>query len=241
MAYKTEIQVKVDGLSQVKKLEETLTRVNSLTTRINKQAASKIVDIGRTNAETKALSNLNRELERTIALQGKASRSGGGGKPGGGGGGGKPGGGVNRLESAALGVGFPLLFGGGAGQVLGGLAGSFVGSGFGGQILGSAIGGQIEEATARTAELGRALESLDMSALAESTLLVTAELREAVDASIALGESQAAINAVTKKVIQQTGLLPEAVDEINNTVTGLSNAWDEVVGAVSGLDRESVG
>ena len=45
-------------------------------------------------------------------------------------------------QSAALGVGFPLLFGGGAGSVLGGLAGSA--GGFGGQILGSAIGQQID-------------------------------------------------------------------------------------------------
>jgi hypothetical protein len=235
VAYKTEIQVKVDGLSQVKKLEETLARVNSLTTRINKQAASKIVDIGRTNAETKALSNLNRELERTIALQGKASRSGGGGKPGGGGGGGKPGGGVNRAESVALGVGFPLLFGGGAGQVLGGLAGSFVGSGFGGQILGSAIGGQIEDAIARTAELGRALESLDLTALADSTLLVNAELREAIQSSIDLGESQKAVEAIAKETLLQTGLFPENIQDATNAATLLSNVWDELVGSVSGL------
>ena len=190
MAYKTEIQVKVEGLADVKKLEETLARVNALQAKINERGTSKLVDTGRVKAETNAVAGLNKELEKTIALQSKASK--GGGPKGGSGGGGKPGGGggVNRAESAALGVGFPLLFGGGAGQVLGGLAGSFVGSGFGGQILGSAIGGQIEDAIARTTELGRALESLDMGALADSTLLVTAELREAVSASIALGDSR---------------------------------------------------
>ena len=168
-------------------------------------------------------------------MQSKASK--GGGPKGGSGGGGKPGGGggVNRAESAALGVGFPLLFGGGAGQVLGGLAGSFVGSGFGGQILGSAIGGQIEDAIARTTELGRALESLDMGALADSTLLVTAELREAVSASIALGDSQKAVEAVSREVLLQTGLLPENVKSITDASLRLSNAWDEVNGAVSGL------
>jgi hypothetical protein len=226
VAYKTEIQVKVDGLSQVKKLEETLTRVNSLTTRINKQAASKIVDIGRTNAETKALSNLNRELERTIALQGKASRSGGGGKPGGG---------VNRAESVALGVGFPLLFGGGAGQVLGGLAGSFVGSGFGGQILGSAIGGQLEDALRRIQEIDRATQNLDMDSLAESAIVVNAELRETVQNLVDMGESQRAVEVAAAAVSMQTGVLPESVRDASSAVTLLSNIWDELVGRVSGL------
>ena len=41
---------------------------------------------------------------------------------------------AKRAESIALGVGFPLLFGGGAGSVLGSAAGSFAGDGFGGQI-----------------------------------------------------------------------------------------------------------
>jgi len=45
------------------------------------------------------------------------------------------------FQSAALGVGFPLLFGGGPGSIAGGLAGSAFG--FGGQILGSAIGQQL--------------------------------------------------------------------------------------------------
>lgn len=62
-----------------------------------------------------------------------------------------------RLESIALGVGFPLLFGGGAGEVLGSLAGSFVGTGFGGQILGGAIGGILDDFATRAAILGTAL------------------------------------------------------------------------------------
>ena len=142
---------------------------------------------------------------------------------------------AQRGQDLALGAGFPLLFGGGAGQVAGGVIGALGGGGFGGQILGAAIGQQIEDATRRTAELGQALETLDMSALADSTLLVTAKLREAVDASIALGDSQKAVEAVTKETLLQTGLLPGSVKEINSTVTGLSNAWDEVVGAASGL------
>ena len=49
------------------------------------------------------------------------------------------------LENVGLGVGFPLLFGGGLGSILGGGLGSFVGAGFAGQIIGSAIGAKFDE------------------------------------------------------------------------------------------------
>ena len=63
-----------------------------------------------------------------------------------------------RLESLMLGAGFPLLFGGGAGEVAGGLLGSFgPGMGFGGQILGSAIGGILDDFISSAGELGAAL------------------------------------------------------------------------------------
>ena len=64
---------------------------------------------------------------------------------------------AQRTESIALGVGFPLLFGGGAGAVGGSLAGSFVGSGFGGQILGGAIGQAIDQFIVKVTDLGKAL------------------------------------------------------------------------------------
>ena len=169
-------------------------------------------------------------------MQSKASK--GGGPKGGSGGGGKPGGGggVNRAGKRRTWRRFsPVVWRWSGSSSWRKPAGSFVGSGFGGQILGSAIGGQIEDAIARTTELGRALESLDMGALADSTLLVTAELREAVSASIALGDSQKAVEAVSREVLLQTGLLPENVKSITDASLRLSNAWDEVNGAVSGL------
>lgn len=147
--------------------------------------------------------------------------------------------GLERFGEFGLGAGFPLLFGGGAGQVLGGALGTALGgggpAGFGLQIAFSAIGGQIEDAIARTAELGRALESLDLSALADSTLLVNAELREAVQNSIDLGESQKAVELLAQETFEQTGLLSESVDDAKEAALRLSNAWDETVGAVSGL------
>ena len=51
-------------------------------------------------------------------------------------------------ENLALGVGFPLLFGGGPGSVIGSGIGSLFGEGFGGQILGGAIGQILDQAVA---------------------------------------------------------------------------------------------
>lgn len=65
-----------------------------------------------------------------------------------------------RAESLALGVGFPLMFGGGAGSILGSAAGSFLGkTGFGGQIIGGAIGQVLDQFVAATAQLGQALNT----------------------------------------------------------------------------------
>ena len=85
-------------------------------------------------------------------------------------------------ENLALGVGFPLLFGGGAGSVLGAAAGSFVGSGFGGQILGGAIGQIVDQFVTATTELGKAL--LDTSrifdTLKEASLISSRALEKTI-------------------------------------------------------------
>ena len=73
---------------------------------------------------------------------------------------------ANLNENLALGAGFPLLFGGGPGAVLGGVAGAFTGKkgGFGMQILLSALGTQIDtfvqEMLQKAKDLAPAFESL---------------------------------------------------------------------------------
>lgn len=88
-----------------------------------------------------------------------------------------------QAESLALGVGFPLLFGGGAGSVLGAAAGSFVGNGFGGQILGGAIGQIIDDFIKSTQDLGIALNepTKAFDALKERSLLATKALEKLGD------------------------------------------------------------
>ena len=61
------------------------------------------------------------------------------------------------MENIGLGVGFPLMFGGGPGAILGGGLGSFVGEGFAGQIVGSAVGAKLDELTKSAADFARSL------------------------------------------------------------------------------------
>jgi hypothetical protein len=138
-------------------------------------------------------------------------------------------------ENLALGAGFPLLFGGGVGQVAGGLLGSFFGSGFGGQILGSAIGQQLEDALRRISEIGTVTKTLNLDALRDSVIAVNSDLDVTVERLIKAGKANAAQTEIAKQVTLQTGLLPEQTAATSQAVNGLGTAWNEVVGAVSGL------
>lgn len=150
---------------------------------------------------------------------------------------------LGQLGAFGLGAGFPLLFGGGAGQVIGGAVGTGLAKAFGLageaamgiQIAMSAIVGKAEELVRRFTEVGNAIRSLDMDALAQSFVTVTASTRELVRNLIQAGEAQAAVSVAANETFQQTGVLPEAVSDITNNVNLLSNVWDEFVGSVSGL------
>ncbi len=162
-----------------------------------------------------------------------------------GGGGGGGGGASNKgslgfnpnatAENLALGAGFPLLFGGGAGQVAGGLLGSFFGAGFGGQILGSAIGQQLEDALRRISEIGRSLETLNMETLRASVIIVNRDLDYQAQKLIEIGKYEQARAAITKQVVLQTGAVGSAVEDAASTTRLLQNAWDGFVAPVSAL------
>lgn len=187
--YNVDIQLQVQGLKKVQDLNKTVERLNQETkslqgklntgnpfnaagaTKLNKalqDGINKTQTLSRRNKDAadrqarniKNLINLRKELRRVEldnairrqkaaaqeAARSKKQRAAG-------------------FQSAALGVGFPLLFGGGAGSVIGGGLGSV--GGFGGQIIGSAIGQQIDQFARKTAELGVALSAagLDVTAV----------------------------------------------------------------------------
>ena len=176
------------------------TKLNKLTKKLNEasKSANKIneafkkvqqkggASLDKTNGtldkKLTKLKNINKELRRenklltkNASLQRQATRSGrgGGDRPGGGFGGG------GRLSQAVLGGGFPLLFGGGPLQALGGFAGGAAG-GFAGGIAGQLIVGQFEQLGRAAAELGQAFSetSFDLDRVAEATGIVGTETEE---------------------------------------------------------------
>ena len=134
-------------------------------------------------------------------------------------------------ENLALGAGFPLLFGGGPGSVAGSVLGSFVGSGFGGQILGGAIGQILDQAIQKTAQLGSALQTLDISQIEESGVRINANLETQIDLVRQAGNAYAAQQLLQQEVFATTGAIPGTIEGITNSVNVLSSAWSEFTAA----------
>ena len=136
-------------------------------------------------------------------------------------------------ENLALGAGFPLLFGGGAGSVAGSALGSFVGPGFGGQILGGAIGQILDQAVQKAAQLGSALQLLDISKIEESGVRINANLETQISLIRQTGNAYAAQQAIQQEIFATTGALPGTVQGISDSVNVLSSAWSEFTAATS--------
>ena len=109
------------------------------------------------------------------------------------------------FQSAALGVGFPLLFGGGAGSVIGGGLGSA--GGFGGQILGSAIGAQLDAFAASSAKLGQALNLLtaDVDEVIKATGESGTEFEQLVKGLEKVAGTEAALEVASAKLAVAVG------------------------------------
>jgi len=141
-------------------------------------------------------------------------------------------------ESLQLGVGFPLLFGGGPGSIAGGAIGALSGGGFGGQVFGSAIGQQIEQLINGISEIGTAIETIDVERLRSAGVRITAELKNQVDLLRESGDLVKARAALEEGVFQQTGALPGVTQDIANAVNLLAAAGKELglaVGTTLGI------
>ena len=136
-------------------------------------------------------------------------------------------------ENLALGAGFPLLFGGGAGAVGGSVLGSFFGSGFGGQILGGALGQVLDQAVQSAAKLGTALQTLDLRALEESGIRVNANLETQVQLLRQAGDAAGAQQLIQEQIFRTTGALPGTVEGISDAVNLLNSSWSEFTAAAS--------
>ena len=178
----------------VAKAERTLKRAVASTEQ--EQLAVKALVAAR-KQNNQQLERQNKLLKEEELLQGVGRRPKAKGSPMGGAGGKGRGGGFGGLQSAALGVGFPLLFGGGAGSIAGGLLGSA--GGFGGQILGSAVGQQLDQFAQKTAELGVALSKagLDVEAVTKAAGELGSEAERVINElnKVAGAEEAAAVAA----------------------------------------------
>ncbi|NCW67065.1 MAG: hypothetical protein EBV86_00635 [Marivivens sp.] len=110
------------------------------------------------------------------------------------------------FEQVGLGAGFPLLFGGGAGSVLGGALGGLTGS-FGAQIAFSAIGQQIDQFVAGMVDAGKALTSVGSAAdfMAEKSLFSSDSMQFRIEKLIEEGQVTEAAALMTQEMAKQVG------------------------------------
>ena len=111
-----------------------------------------------------------------------------------------------RLEQVGLGAGFPLLFGGGAGSVIGGGLGGLTGS-FGAQIAFSAIGQQIDQFVAGMVDAGKALTSVGGAAdfMAEKSLFSSDAMQFRIEKLIEEGQVTEAAALMTQEMAKKVG------------------------------------
>ena len=114
---------------------------------------------------------------------------------------------IRRLEQVGLGAGFPLLFGGGPGAVLGGAAGGLTGS-FGAQIAFSALGQQIDRFIASVASVGTALTSASgtVEMFREKNLFSSDAVKEHAFQLEQQGELQKLATLLTRDLASQIGV-----------------------------------
>lgn len=170
--------------------------------------------------------------------------------------------GQNLQQDLALGVGFPLLFGGGPGAVLGGAAGAIAGGGKGGfglQVLGSAVGQQFDAFARVAAETGVALtstsgalelmrdKSLFSSDAARERAAVLEELGQVEELAAHLTQEMAlaignnGVNSLqglgdaTKETTRLWNLLTtQLVKLISGPLQGFLNIVNQVLGGITG-------
>ena len=176
----------------------------------------------------------NRVRDAGFGIQGPALPP----SAGGGGGNGGRTGGQSSLANVALGAGFPLLFGGGPGAVLGGAAGGLVpGQGaFAAQIALSALGQQLDTFVASIAKLGQALNPVtaDLEAITTAAgLSGTATQKYILDLDAA-DKSTEALAAATQQlalVVGNEGV--NALRDFGDQTQELTNQWNVLITQIS--------
>ena len=233
--YRANIEVIAKGLQSVDKLAKSVKKLNKIVQQSNKLKESKT---DRYSQQLKKQNNLlktqiadQRQLNSLLEQEGKLRRSSAkaaqASRPRGGGG---LGGGGGRVSQAILGGGFPLLFGGGPAQALGGLIGGAAG-GFAGGIAGQVIVGQFEAIGRAAADLGNALDPLTFDLEAVSTAAgvagtETAQFLEKIEKYGSATEAARLATALLETKIGKDGV--QALKDFGDSATTLGNALSTI-------------
>ena len=110
------------------------------------------------------------------------------------------------LEQVGLGAGFPLLFGGGPGAVLGGGLGGVTGS-FGAQIAFSALGQQIDQLVGSVINAGKAITSVEgaFGMMTEKSLFSSDAMQFRIEKLLEEGRVTEAAALMTQEMAKQVG------------------------------------
>ena len=151
-------------------------------------------------------------------------------------------------EGLMLGVGFPLLFGGGPGAILGGGAGALAqsqmgeGKGFGAQIALSAVGGQIDRLVSTIVkgmvEAGKAVTTTAeaYAFLEEKTLFSSEKIKERAAKLKEQGEVEKLNTLLSEEYIRLVGREGfNALQDAGIEAKNLKTAWEELTLAMSAL------
>ena len=214
------INIKVTNLGELTKLEK----------RIKKIQGS--VNVGQ-SPEVQGLKLENKELKEKIELLKQENRLENRRNRGGFGRGGRRG---RVLSSAAIGGGFPLLFGGGPLQALaGGIGGGLgelarPGGGFAGSIAATAVVSQIQKATDSVAKLGQAMNPLtmDVQKLTQSLGIAGTPAGQYLKVLEQTEGKQAAFNEAMKRLNNEIGTKGvTALKEFGQNVQTITNGLGE--------------
>jgi muramidase (phage lysozyme) len=144
---------------------------------------------------------------------------------------------LNTIGSAAIGGGFPLLFGQGAGAGIGGGVGGLLGGalggsgGFAGGIVGSLIGTQFDKLAQAATTTANALKDpiKNFQALADASFFAGKQQEFLVRKLIELGRVSEAQAVIQQRVIEQVGVggYNELV-RLGAATTEVGKAWNEL-------------
>ena len=242
--YRANIEVIVKGLQGVDKLAKSVKKLNKILQQSNKIKESKT---DRYSQQLKKQNNLlktqiadQRQLNSLLEQEGKLRRSSAkaaqASRPRGGGG---LGGGGGRVSQAILGGGFPLLFGGGPAQALGGLVGGAAG-GFAGGIAGQLIVGQFEAIGRAAADLGNALDPLtfDLEAVSTAAGVAGTETAQFLEKIEKYGSATEAARLATELLESRIGkggvqALKDFGESAQNLGNSLSNIFTKVLSNIA--------